>query len=90
MNEVELAARLRAALDDSGRTKWELSRRANVKLKLVEGLLNGSGMVPIGAFVRVAEALELELQLETGQTPQRVIGPVGTVVDDALKGLRDE
>lgn len=90
MNEVELAARLRAALEGSGRTAWELSHRANVKLALVEDLVKGSGMVPICAVVRVAEALELELHLEAIRTVRRAVGPVSTVVDDALKRLSDE
>lgn len=64
-------------------------RRANVKLKLSKNLLEGSGMVPIYAVVRVAEALEPELQLEPGRTPQRAVGPVSTVVDATLQRLRE-
>lgn len=90
VNEVELAARLRAALEDSGRSAWELSRRANVKLRLVEEMLQGSGRAPIRAIVRVAEALELEVLLAPIQAPQRVLGQVHTLVDNALKPLRGE
>lgn len=88
MNEVELAACLRAALDQSGRTAWELSRRANVKLKLVEAVLSGAGAVPIAALVRVARALELELELVPAEAPKRCTAPVPTVVDGALERLR--
>lgn len=90
MNEVELAARLRAALDESGRTVWELSRRANVKLKLVEAMLSGAGVVPIAALVRVARALELGVELVPAGAAKRCIGPVPTVVDGALERLRRE
>lgn len=90
VNEVELAARLRAALDESGRTAWELSRRANVKLSMVDALLNGSGVVPLAALVRVARALELDVELLPTLAAKRCIGPVQTVVDDALERLRRE
>lgn len=90
MNEVELTARLRAALDESGRTVWELSRRANVKLKLVEAVLSGAGAVPIAALVRVARALELEVQLAPAQAAARSTCLVPTVVDAALERLRRE
>ncbi len=88
MNEVELAARLRAALDDSGRTAWELSRQANVKLQLVEDLLKGSASVPLGAVIRVADALEFEVELAPRPAPTRGVGPVETVVDKAIERLR--
>lgn len=88
MNEVELAARLRAALEASGRTSWELSRRANVKLTLLDALLNGSGAVPLAALVRVARALELEVEFVPAEAPKRCTGPVPTVVDGALERLR--
>ncbi|MFG6459800.1 hypothetical protein [Roseateles sp. BYS96W] len=90
MNEVELAARLRAALAASGRTEWELSRRANVKLALVEAVLGGTGAVPLAALVRVAAALEMEVDLVPAQAARRNAGPVPTVVDAALERLRRE
>lgn len=90
VNEVELAARLRAALDDSGRTAWELSRRANVKLRLVEDLLQSSGTVPIRALVRVLEALELEVELAPCRVPAQRVSAIRTVVDDAIGRLRED
>jgi hypothetical protein len=90
MNELELAARLRAALDASGRTVWELSRRSNVKVELVDALLKGAGSVPLRAVVRVVDGLELELQLAPTQRSGRQVGPVTTVVDEALKQLQKD
>ena len=60
------------------------------RVALVEDLLKGSGMVPIRAVVRVAEALELELHLEANRTVRRAVGLVSTVVDDSLRRLSDE
>ena len=88
MNQTELAARLRQALEDSGRTGWELSRRSNVKLRLVEALLAGEGDVPVRALVRVADSLELDVELVPAGRELREVGPTRTVVDVALEQIQ--
>lgn len=88
MNQTELAGRLRQALEESGRTTWELSRRSNVKLQLVEALLAGVGDAPVRALVRVADSLELDIELMAAGEAHRDVGPVPTVVDVALEQLR--
>lgn len=87
MNHAEIAARLRDGLERSGRTEWELSRRADVKLPLVDAVLSGSRMAPVEAVCRVASALDMELVLIAALPPVRVVGQVKTVVDTALEGL---
>lgn len=87
MNEVELANRLRQALAASGRTAWEQSRRANVKLALLEDLLAGSSSAPVGALCRVAHSLELTVHLTSFVGGERVSSPIPTVVDNALTQL---
>lgn len=87
MNEVELAARLRQALANSGRTAWEQSRRANVRLGLLEDLLAGASSAPIGALCRVAHSLELAVDLTASVGSERATAPIPTVVDNALARL---
>ena len=87
MNHAELGAELQKALGESGRTLWELSRRANVRVKLVEDLLAGAGSVPISALVRVAEALQFEVALVAAKPAFRHVGPVKSVVDLAVERL---
>lgn len=88
MNHAELGAELQKALGESGRTRWELSRRADVRLKLVEDLLTGAGSVPIIALVRVAEALGLEVALVAAKPAARQVGPVESVVDLVVERLQ--
>jgi len=89
MNEVELAARLRQALANSGRTAWEQSRRANVKLALLEDLLAGSSSAPVGALCRLAHSLELSVDLTASVGSDRAPGPVPSLVDRALAKLAE-
>lgn len=88
MNQTELAVRLRQALEESGRTAWELSRRSNVKPQLVEALLAGVGDVPVRALIRVADSLELEVGLTVVGQSHREVDLVPTVVDLALEDLQ--
>ena len=87
MNEAEVGAQLRHALELSGGSPWELSRRADVKLEFVEALLLGSGAVPLRAVCRVAHALELQLLVVPAQGTGRMVGSVPTVVDHAVDRL---
>lgn len=90
MNELELASQLRHALDSAGRSVWELSRRANVKVPLVEAMLRGSGMVPVQALCRLAQTLELQLLMTAAAQSPRIVGPVKSVVDLALEKLQPD
>lgn len=87
MNHAEIAARLRDALERTGRTAWELSRRADAKESLVDAVLTGSRMAPVEAVCRVASALDMELVVIAAAPPARVVGTVKTVVDIALERL---
>ncbi|MFM2419073.1 MAG: hypothetical protein RL385_3796 [Pseudomonadota bacterium] len=88
MNRKDIAALLHGELVASGRTDWELARRANVRLELVRSLLAGSGATPVEALVRVAEALDMEVAVRPGQPSGRAIGPISSMVDEALTRLQ--
>lgn len=88
MNTAELSDRLRHELRSSGRTEWELSRRSNVKLSLVEQVLQGSALAPVEALVRIADSLELDIALTRAQPSAPAAGEVPTVVDVVRERLQ--
>ncbi|WP_139225745.1 hypothetical protein [Paracidovorax konjaci] len=87
MNELQTAARLSDALERSGWGEWQLSRYANVKLSMVEQLLAGSRIASVGALCRVSSVLALDLMLHAAPPVVRQVGPVKTVVDEAIEKL---
>lgn len=87
MNEAELGAKLRLLLEESGRSAWELSRRANVKSALVSAALRGSPSVPIAAWCRLARALDREVGLVPAPPCVRNVGPVESEVDVVVRRL---
>lgn len=87
MNHVQIGALLKQALAESGRTSWELARRAAVRLESVQGLLEGAGTVPIRDVVEISDALDLEVTVVPSRLTRRGIGPVPSTVDQALERL---
>lgn len=88
MNEVDLGKALKAIANERGLSEWELSRQANVKIDLVAAALRGSGHVPVGAWCRLATALNIDLALTDRTEPIRAVSAVETFIDRALRRLR--
>ncbi len=90
MNMAEMTRRLREAHAATGITVWELSRRANVKERLIELAFVDAGRVTVLALSRLTEALGMELSMGQAKPPVRyVVGPP-SVVDDAVRRLAPE
>ena len=87
MNEAELGVALTRLLEESGRSEFELSRRADVTSELVSAALLGSGSVPIAAWCRLARALERELDLAPSPPCVRPEGPIESFVDVAIRNI---
>ncbi|WDZ97348.1 hypothetical protein Herbaro_06045 [Herbaspirillum sp. WKF16] len=88
MNEIDLGKTLKALANERGLSEWELSRQSNVKIDLVAAALRGSGHVPIGAWCRLATALNIELTLTDRTETIRPVSAVETMIDRALRRLR--
>lgn len=89
MNEVQLGKALKALCDERGLSEWELSHQSNVKIEMVAAALRGSGNVPLNAWRRLANALNVELSLSPRSEPILEVGVVETVVDRALRCLKE-
>lgn len=87
MNRTGYEHDLRQLLEARGWSERELSRHANVKAHLVTAALAGSGAVPVEALRRLALVLEAEVALRPVQREPRLVGPVETVVDQAVRAL---
>jgi len=79
---------LRRALQATELSEWELARRADVSLKLVSQVLAGGAPARVDTLVQIARALEMEVTLRPKESEPRIVGPIPTVVDDALRRVR--
>jgi hypothetical protein len=88
MSHCSVHDQLRLALQASDLSEWELARRADVSLALVEQVLGGGGDARVDMLVQIAGVLDLELTLRPKEPEPRIMGSIPTVVDAALMRMR--
>jgi len=86
MTAASISKVLQEALAFSQMTSWELGRRADVKVRLIEAALQDASRVPVEVVLRIADALGLDLVLVPAE-PKRRVGAVLSVVDVAIRDL---
>lgn len=86
MPATNITRTLRNALAASRMSLWELSRRTDLKVSVIESALRDAGQVSVQALERVAAGLDLELTLREPERTRQV-GGVLSVVDLAIQRL---
>ncbi|MEJ1936926.1 hypothetical protein WDZ92_42585, partial [Nostoc sp. NIES-2111] len=79
-----IAQQLRAALRDSDYTLWELARRTDLDLAEVAAALGGTRPLPADVLDCIGAALSLELSLTPAAPTPHPVGPVLSIVDQAV------
>jgi hypothetical protein len=89
MLATNITKTLRDALAASQMSLWELSRRTNLKVRVIESALQDAGQVSVRALDRLAVGLDLELTLRPSEY-KRQVGDVLSVVDLAIQRVEPE
>lgn len=82
-----ISRQLRVALRESQMPLWQLAKRAGVDVTEAAAALGGNVVVPAQVLENVAQALGLQLELVSAAPLPRHVGPVRSLVDDALELL---
>lgn len=82
-----ISRQLRVALRESQMPLWQLAKRAGVDVTEAAAALGGNVVVPAQVLENVAQALGLQLELISATPLPRQVGPVRSLVDDALERL---
>ena len=87
MNERELVGALRQACAALGWDELALARRLGQTEAEVAPAFSGGDRFTVGLLVRIAFALELEVELRPTAPSVRLVGPVPSVVDRVVERL---
>ena len=85
MDEQQVARLLREETERLGLDSRALARRLDATVREVEAVLAGAAGVSFECVLHVAGALGLEVSLHPAKPALRHVGPVPSVVDEAVR-----
>lgn len=83
----EIRQMLAEAAEQLGLDRWTLARRLELPERDVESILACDTTLTVDQLIHAAEALELEVVLQAARLRPRLVGPVPSVVDEAVERL---